>query len=108
MKEESQSRSDEPLWERLRFLVKERRHVQLGVVEDDLLAAALGLEYAAHRLASAPRSERGEFVEIGVVVEIQDGNEHQPNTRFCSWNDKRQGLPTGTQIFALLGERSDS
>jgi hypothetical protein len=42
-----------------------------------------------------------QYVEIGMLIEIEDGEPPQhPNTIFVNWNEKRYALPAGTKIYA--------
>lgn len=68
----------------------------------DLASAGL-----AHYWSARPTSpERGEaeqsgLVQIGELVEIPDGDEHQANTVFVEWNGERYTFPAGTKVYAI-------
>lgn len=67
--------------------------------------AALNLHGGHLIVPTADRAARteevpSEMMEVGVIMEVPDGDDSHPNTRFCSWNDNREGLPAGTLIYA--------
>lgn len=99
----------QPIAERLRFLVKERRHVQLGVVDHDLLAAAKEID----RL----RAGWIESDKIALEARVKDASaasEIAPKPVAWAWRSKNDGsysdkvVPVGYVTFVRRMEELKS
>ena len=43
-----------------------------------------------------------QYVEVGKLIQIDDGIDGEPGTIFAAWNKKRSTLPADTKLYALV------